>query len=196
MILAKDCRFILEAQIKHIKTIYSIYSISIFTMIFVGIYQINNNFGQILSSILHIYGLTLRIGKFREHFADNNFCEKIEIKELELIKFEDVSFSYGENEIFKNLNVEIKCDCNIVHIVGHNGIGKSTFIKLLVSLEKPCSGNIFYNYTNAKNVNKEKLKKLFSIIYQEPQVYHLSIMQNITLKREYSYADVARVEKM
>lgn len=178
------------------QTIYGIYPISIFTMLFVGINQINNDFGQILSSIPHIYGLTLRISKFREHFTDNTFCKKIEIRKLESIKFENISFSYGENEIFKNLNTEIKCDNNIVHIVGHNGIGKSTFINLLVSLEKPCSGNIFYNNTNAKNINKEKLKELFSIIYQEPQIYHLSIIQNITLKSEYSEADVDRVKKI
>ena len=94
------------------------------------------------------------------------------------------------------MNIEIKCDNNIVHIVGHNGIGKSTFINLLVSLEKPCSGNIFYNNSNAKNINKGKLKELFSIVYQEPQIYHLSIIQNITLKSEYSEADVDRVKKI
>lgn len=178
------------------QTIYGIYHVSVFAMLFVGINQINNDFGQILSSIPHIYGLTLRIDKFRGHFMHDNSYETVGIDKLESIKFEKVNFSYAENEIFKNMNIEIKCDNKIVHIIGHNGIGKSTFINLLVGIENPCSGKIFYNNINAKNIKKEKIKNIFSIIYQEPQIYHLSIMQNITLKSEYSEADVDRVKKI
>lgn len=178
------------------QTIQGVYSVSVFTMLFVGVNQINNDFGQFLSAIPHMYGLTLRIDKFRRYLENENINENYEIHKLELIKFVDVDFSYHENVIFKNLSIEIKCDNKIIHIKGYNGIGKSTFINLLVGLEKPCGGDIFYNDINLKNVNKNQLKKIFAIVYQDPQIYHLSIIQNIMLKSEYSKVDLDRVKEI
>lgn len=50
----------------------------------------------------------------------------------------------------------------------------------------------YFIIISMQNIKKENIKNIFSIIYQEPQIYHLSIMQNITLKSEYSEADVDR----
>jgi len=59
----------------------------------------------------------------------------------EALDFESVSFSYGELQVFKNLNLNIKKDDKIA-LIGPNGIGKTTLCKLIMEELKPSSGNI------------------------------------------------------
>ncbi len=58
------------------------------------------------------------------------------------ILIENVSHNYGETEVLKNINIEIK-EHEIVCIVGPSGCGKSTLLKLIGGLEKPSSGKIY-----------------------------------------------------
>ena len=55
---------------------------------------------------------------------------------------EDISHSYGETEVLKNINFEIK-EHEIVCIVGPSGCGKSTLLRLIGGLEKPSNGTIY-----------------------------------------------------
>ena len=62
-----------------------------------------------------------------------------------MIKLENVSFSYFKNEpILKNINLEIN-DGECVVLLGPNGVGKSTLIKLILGELKPKSGSIYYD---------------------------------------------------
>lgn len=58
-----------------------------------------------------------------------------------MIKFENVSFSYPDSNILKDVNIELK-DGEFIGILGPNGGGKSTFLKLTLGLLKPTSGKI------------------------------------------------------
>jgi zinc transport system ATP-binding protein len=61
-----------------------------------------------------------------------------------MIVINDLSFSYGDNKILENINLTIN-ENDFISIIGHNGSGKTTFIKLIIGLLKPSSGNIFIN---------------------------------------------------
>lgn len=72
------------------------------------------------------------------------------------ILFENVSFSYDGKEVFRNLNVRIPSDRHVA-LVGENGAGKSTFIKLLLGLYEPKQGSILVDGRSVKDrTPKEK----------------------------------------
>lgn len=62
-----------------------------------------------------------------------------------MIKFTNLSFSYGKNIVFENFNLELP-DQNIVSILGHNGAGKTTLVKLIAGVLLPNIGEIENNY--------------------------------------------------
>lgn len=102
--------------------------------------------------------------------------------ELESVSIENVSFSYpGRQNIFSELNIKInRGDC--VAIIGHNGSGKSTFLKLLSGLHLPSSGKISIN-TELRTYDIQELE-LAQIIATVPQTIHIfqgNIYDNIVL---------------
>lgn len=93
--------------------------------------------------------------------------------------FKNVSFSYdGENPVLKNINLELPLRGKTA-IVGKNGSGKSTFIKLLLGLYRPTGGEIEYSYHDAYKCNT---LQLFSPLLQDYKVFALTIADNILQK--------------
>lgn len=62
----------------------------------------------------------------------------------EIIKFKQVSFSYGRNEVLTDVDLSIKKG-DFFAIIGPNGGGKTTILRLILGLEKPSKGSIFLN---------------------------------------------------
>lgn len=109
------------------------------------------------------------------------------------ITFENVSFSYdGKTDILSNLNFSIKSGESIA-IVGENGCGKTTLIKLLCGLYSPTSGKILINGIDIKSLNKQNYFDLFGIIFQDYFLLPTSIQKNITGEQE---LDENRYEKL
>ncbi|MBW6482416.1 MAG: ABC transporter ATP-binding protein [Vicingaceae bacterium] len=73
-----------------------------------------------------------------------------------MIKVEEVHKSYGDLEVLKGVNLEIK-EGEIVSIVGSSGAGKSTLLQLIGTLDKPKSGQILINNTNTSVLKDAKL---------------------------------------
>lgn len=74
------------------------------------------------------------------------------------ILFENVSFSYDGKEVFRNLNVRIPSDRHVA-LVGENGAGKSTFIKLLLGLYEPKQGSILVDGRPVKDRTPKERKR-------------------------------------
>jgi len=70
---------------------------------------------------------------------------------VEIYKIENLSFSYGKNEVLKNINLSIDKG-DFVGIVGPNGSGKTTFLKILAKILTPNKGNIFYKGKELKKI--------------------------------------------
>ena len=104
------------------------------------------------------------------------------------IEFKNVSFKYpgSDNYVIKNLNLTIHGNEKLC-IVGKNGAGKSTFIKLLTRLYSPESGGIYLNGTNIQEYDYEKYQSLFAPVFQDYAQYMMSIKENIILNSDYSY---------
>ncbi len=104
------------------------------------------------------------------------------IDENSYIEFHNVSFQYPGSDIFaiKNLNLKLSCTKKLC-IVGENGSGKSTFIKLLLRLYEPTSGEILLNGVNITEYNYELYTKLFAPVFQDFSTYELTLKENVAL---------------
>lgn len=102
--------------------------------------------------------------------------------EIQCIVFRNVSFSYKDEEVIRNLSFEIRGGKTYA-LVGHNGAGKSTIIKLLMRLYDPTEGEILLNGRNIKEYNLQKYRQLFATAFQDYQIFSLSVMENVLMHK-------------
>lgn len=97
-----------------------------------------------------------------------------------VIRFESVSFTYPgtETEVLKNVSFEMDSKQSTA-IVGKNGSGKSTVVKLLCKLYAPCKGKITINGNDLNDISYSQLKDIFSIVIQDFNKYQLTLRENI-----------------
>jgi len=98
------------------------------------------------------------------------------------ISFRNVDFSYTEDsgKVLDNFNLEIKAGEKIA-LVGVNGAGKTTIVKLLCGFYTPDSGEILINDINIKNFGKTDLYKLFSAVFQDIVILPFTIGENVSM---------------
>lgn len=98
------------------------------------------------------------------------------------LTFDKVSFSYpGSSQLsLDNFSVTIPAG-KTVAIVGENGAGKSTLIRLLTRLYDPVSGNINIDGKSLRDIPTDKLRRLFTVMFQSPVQYQQSAADNISM---------------
>ncbi|MEI7741437.1 MAG: ABC transporter ATP-binding protein [bacterium] len=112
-------------------------------------------------------------------------------KKLELgpltIKFENVGFKYKTANKWALRHVDFELNpSETLGLVGENGAGKTTFIKLLTHLYEPTEGKIFVNGLDYRKYNRESLRRAVSVVFQDYASYELSASDNI------SFGDIQR----
>lgn len=97
------------------------------------------------------------------------------------IIFENVSFKYpgSENYVFENLSFEINKGEKIA-LVGVNGVGKTTIVKLMTGLFRPESGRVLLNGIDTKYINDNSLFKIFSAVFQETEPIAATFAENVS----------------
>ncbi|MCL2772330.1 MAG: ABC transporter ATP-binding protein/permease [Oscillospiraceae bacterium] len=98
------------------------------------------------------------------------------------ISFRNVDFSYSEEsgKTLDNFNIEIKAGEKIA-LVGVNGAGKTTIVKLLCGFYTPDSGEVLINGVNVKNFRKKDLYKLFSAVFQDIVIMPFTVGENVSM---------------
>lgn len=112
--------------------------------------------------------------------------ERAEANEQAPVVFEckDVSFSYSTEDAadkvyaIKDLNLKIRKG-ETVALVGENGTGKSTLVKLLLGIYEPTKGELYFEGENYRNVNFEKFVERVGVTFQDFLQYELKIRENI-----------------
>lgn len=121
----------------------------------------------------------------REDFERNAVDAKpLKIAQGE-IYFNNISFNYHEASashppLFKNFSLYIKAGEKVA-LVGQSGSGKSSLTKLLFRFLDPQQGAILFDGIDAKAFTLESLRKQISMVPQQPDLFHRSIKDNITL---------------
>ena len=99
------------------------------------------------------------------------------------IAFRQVNFTYPEGlQVFEDLSVTVEPKQQ-VGLVGFSGSGKSTFVNLVLRLFEPQTGSIEIDKQNILEVTQDSLRENVSMIPQEPQLFHRSLMENIRYGR-------------
>ncbi len=190
--------------------------------IFVGLKALAGTFGA--GSVVEYYGAISKLITDCTDIAGNwgflranNANLKSEIEYLELVsdmengtrniagidpktavfEFCDVSFAYPETDvmILKNLNLKIAAGEHLA-VVGMNGSGKSTMIKLLCRLYDPSMGKITLNGIDIREFDYTEYLKLFAIVFQDFKLLAFPIGENIACSDEYDEEKVWRCLEM
>jgi len=103
------------------------------------------------------------------------FNQKIELK--------NVSFSYEDKEVLRNINLTIEKGKTIA-LVGSSGAGKSTLADLIPRFHDVTSGEILIDGTNIKEYTIKSLRSQMSIVTQEPVLFNDSVANNIALGQQ------------
>lgn len=111
------------------------------------------------------------------------------------LKVENLSYTYPGSDLpaLKNINIRI-ANGEKVALVGANGSGKSTLVKILCRLYEPDSGAVFLNGFNILSYDPVEYRKLFSVVFQDFMLYHISVTGNISLSGD-SPPDMDRVKE-
>ena len=101
----------------------------------------------------------------------------------------NVSFSYGETEVLKNISLKIKKGETLA-IVGASGSGKSTLANLLPRFYNYNSGELLIDGNELRNISKKSIRSLIGIVGQESILFNGSIRDNILLGKQIDDDDI------
>lgn len=114
---------------------------------------------------------------------ENNIEKKTNKDVCYDIVFNNVSFGYKDNFVLNNANWYVKKNSNNL-IVGKNGIGKSTILRLLTKFEICKTGEIYVNNVNIYNFSQNEIMKLITYIPQETYLFNDTIINNLKISNE------------
>lgn len=101
-------------------------------------------------------------------------------RNINSIEFDHVSFSYKEEQTIRDLSFTIHSG-EIVALVGHNGAGKSTIVKLLLRLYDPTEGTIRVNGIDIREYNLRAYRQLFATAFQDFKLFGMTVKDNVLM---------------
>ena len=117
-----------------------------------------------------------------QNWIDSYNGKKQEISQKEILKLENIDFSYDDRkQVLKNVNMSIK-EGQMVSIVGSNGAGKSTLSKVIAGFEKQDSGNVYYDGKDISSESITERAEKIGFVLQNPN----SMISKITVFEEVS----------
>ncbi len=154
-----------------------------FMQIINGIMMMANTFGK----LQEIIPLAKRYFEILDTKDEMTYGDKV----LDLsggfeIEFKNVSFKYpgAENYALQNVNLKIKNGEHLA-VVGRNGSGKTTFIKLMCRLYDVTDGKILLNGANIKEYTKDSIINLYSVVFQDFKIFSVSLKDNICANSDF-----------
>lgn len=102
------------------------------------------------------------------------------------VEFKNVSFQYPNADAYalKHVNLKFKVGEKLA-VVGMNGSGKTTFIKLMCRLYDPTEGEILLNGVNIKKYDYNEYTSIFSVVFQDFRLFSFSLGQNVSASASY-----------
>lgn len=156
-----------------------------------ALYQLTYSFTQLRDNALYINDFLWLL----------DYVPKVEVNKGKaisdkhpMIEIQNLRFKYPnqENYALHNINMIIKPQEKIA-IIGYNGAGKSTLIKLLLKLYNPTEGKILMNNCDYQELNEQNLRKSFSSTFQNYQIYSVSVLENVLLRKRINEEDDEKV---
>lgn len=165
---------------------------------FGAVVLIVNNMNKVLNPLMQLSEWLPKILSVKTLFnkADevlinhDSYDETITVDSFrESIEFNNVSFSYDNNEVLKDVNLSINKGEKYL-VVGPSGGGKSTLLKLLRKYFIPKKGDILLDGQNLKDIKKESYFNNISNVEQQVFLFEDTLRNNITLYKDYSEKEI------
>ena len=166
-------------------------SVGDFAALLTASQSFNAQFESLFDCIPKIHENAMYMGYIRE-FSDSRSAieDKLQGESMSYgrspkIEIENVSFSYPgtDKKVIDNISLTVN-EGEAVAVVGENGVGKSTLLKLLLRLYDVDEGVIRYNGTPVSDYNIKSLRGNIGVVFQDLQHYSMSVRENLCLCKE------------
>ena len=137
-----------------------------------------NKFLSVSGSLDNLQDFQETLMKNRERMGEQPF-----VSLQQDIQLQQVSFTYGDAYILKNITLSIKKNQSIA-FVGESGSGKTTLVNLICALLPPSNGDILVDGTSLQKLQRSAFQKRIGYITQEPVIFNDSIFNNVTFWAE------------
>lgn len=98
-----------------------------------------------------------------------------------ILKLNNISKKYDDENVFKNVNLEIRKG-EVISIIGKSGSGKSTLLKCMNHLENIDTGEIILNGKNINTIPLSELRQKIGLVFQDYNLFeHLTVLENLTI---------------
>ena len=161
-------------------------SIGTFTMYTGAVTTFSIAFRKVLDSLIEIQTYDTYYDKLDEYLnlpqTLRRGNELIDVNRAHLIEFKNVSFKYSGSDVYalKDVNITIPFGQKL-SIVGENGAGKTTFVKLMTRMYDPTEGEILLDGVNIKKIDYDQYMSLFSSVFQDYKLFSFSVKDNVAL---------------
>ncbi len=171
-----------------------------FSMYMTGINSLTGCFQGIISSFSNLR----KNGEFAEDFRycveksnESNLTQTANISEKDInsveLEFRNVSFKYPNTDrmILKNVSLILKAG-ETLSLVGINGAGKTTFVKLVCRLYEPTEGEILINGIPINTIPYKDYCELLGVVFQDFKIFAFTVAENVALSTDYDVSEVER----
>jgi ATP-binding cassette, subfamily B, bacterial len=169
------------------KAMHGLVTLGDLALIYAALNQGQRLMRSLLENVGQLYANSLFLGNLFEFLALKplvreplTLAARVPRALADQITFEHVSFSYPESrrKALDDFNLTVPAG-QIVAIVGPNGAGKTTLIKLLCRFYDPEQGKIKLDDADLKDVPTEQLRRLVTVLFQQPVHYNVTLRENI-----------------
>ena len=174
------------------------YSIADFALYIGCVRNFASSYHIVSKTFAEIKNCSREVDDFRNFEAlcnNGNMVKKdIPIEDDYRFEFRNVSFMYPSTNryVLKNINITIEVGTKLA-VVGLNGAGKTTFIKLLLGLYEPSEGEILMNGVNIQEFDRNAYYRVFAPVFQDMECYAFTLAENISMK-DISETDVKKAD--
>lgn len=162
-----------------------------FTMYMTSIKTFADYVGGFVGNLTMLSGIGLEINDYRycmelskkqDEYVNTDQNPEADDKGLK-IEFKNVSFKYPNTErmILKNISICLESEKSL-SIVGINGVGKTTFVKLICRFYEPTEGEILLNGIPIQTIPYEKYIKLIGVVFQDFKMFAFTVKENIAMR--------------
>lgn len=164
-----------------------------FGMFLQGISQLQHQFSTLLSGVTSVYTNLLYMRNLFEFLElptiDHDAGEEWQ-GTIDSIEFKDVYFRYPltERDVLHGVTFRVQRGQTMA-LVGENGAGKSTIVKLMTGLYRPTAGEVLINGMDARRFSPSSLRREMSTVFQDFGQYQMTVRENIAIGRIDASAD-------
>ena len=181
-----------------LKAVKKVVSIGDFSMLVSATSNLGQSFDAIIKSFQEI---SKRSSYVQQYFDFMEYPDALQKGSLGIkkdgdhqIEFKNVSFKYPRSDeyVLENVNITIPSGQHLA-VVGLNGAGKTTFIKLLFRLYDVTSGEILVDGINIKDYAEEEYRKLIAVVFQDFKLFCFTVKENIAFSLDADQSGIDEV---